>query len=182
MPQPSRLHQQGTTYTIPCQITGEDFVFWRTPAGENITLATIDPRRTVVVSGNNYGLKIENITAKDGGQYTCVGSQNSATYTAIVDCKCLVKRKFSLSLSVHLCRFHLTPYLSCSHCERAVVTVLCQILFPPNITFFFYFWELCDIFFSKYLTTSVSTVFIRLQEVLVVKWSKFLVRFSKTDD
>ena len=95
LPQASRLFQQGRTYTIACLITGEEFVAWRTPAGESITLASSDARRTVVVSSNNYALKIDDITAKDGGDYQCVGSQNSATFTANVDCKCFAKSELS---------------------------------------------------------------------------------------
>ena len=102
LPQQSNTYQQGRTYTINCQITGETFVGWQTPAkpprsgrpaipSETITLSTTG-RREVAQVGDNYGLKIKDFTVDDGGVYTCVGSSQSASFTANVDSKCLGKK------------------------------------------------------------------------------------------
>ena len=94
LPSPSQLFQQGRTYTINCQITGgETFVAWETPGipSETITLDT-KGRREVVQTGDNYGLKITDVIANDGGVYRCVGSLESKEFTANVDSKCFVKK------------------------------------------------------------------------------------------
>lgn len=44
-------------------------------------------RRSIAVSGDTYELTIADVIVDDGGDYICLGSQNSAIFTLQVDCK-----------------------------------------------------------------------------------------------
>ena len=73
---------------MACTVTGETFEYWITPLGQEITTSTVG-RITVSVTGDTYTLKIDTVTAQDGGQYRCQGSSNSQIFTLNVNCKYL---------------------------------------------------------------------------------------------
>lgn len=94
-----RTAQQGRTIKIRCEVTGEDFLRWETPSreaslgvpqlqAENITVEStagrvrLEPRRE-----DYYFLHIEDVRVSDGGNYTCIGSKQSSSFTLEVDCK-----------------------------------------------------------------------------------------------
>ena len=102
LPMPTLKAQQGGNYNFSCEVTGESFVAWvtpakparpgrhaipsvRIPASQNTTVN----RRRISVYGDYYELAIENVTVDDGGEYICEGSidNNSAVFTLQVDCK-----------------------------------------------------------------------------------------------
>ena len=92
-----RTAQQGRTIKIRCEVTGEDFLRWETPSrearlcvpqlpAENIT-AESTGRLRLECSENYYFLRIEDVRVSDGGNYTCIGSEQSSSFTLEVDCK-----------------------------------------------------------------------------------------------
>lgn len=92
-----RTAQQGRTIKIRCEVTGEDFLRWETPSreaslgfpqlqAENIT-AESTGRLRLERSENYYFLRIEDVRVSDGGNYTCIGSKQSSSFTLEVDCK-----------------------------------------------------------------------------------------------
>ena len=92
-----RTAQQGRTIKIRCEVTGEDFLRWETPSreaslgvpqlqAENIT-AESTGRVRLERSENYYFLRIEDVRVSDGGNYTCIGSKQSSSFTLEVDCK-----------------------------------------------------------------------------------------------
>jgi len=100
LPIPTLKAQQGGNYNFSCEVTGESFVAWVTPAkparpGRHAIPSVRIPanqtttvnRRRISVSGDYYQLTTENVIVDDGGKYICEGSVNSAVFTLQVDCK-----------------------------------------------------------------------------------------------
>ena len=73
---------------VACTVTDETFDSWITPSGQRITTSATG-RMTVSVTGDTYTLKIDSVTAQDGGVYRCQGSSNSRSFTLNVNCKYL---------------------------------------------------------------------------------------------
>ena len=78
----------GRNPKVACTVTGETFDSWITPSGQRITTSTTG-RMEVTVTGDTYTLKIDSVTAQDGGVYRCQGSLNSRSFTLNVNCKYL---------------------------------------------------------------------------------------------
>ncbi|XP_020602408.1 protein sax-3-like [Orbicella faveolata] len=98
LPIPTLKAQQGGNYNFSCEVTGESFVAWVTPAkparpGRHAIPSVRIPanqtttvnRRRISVSGDYYQLTTENVIVDDGGKYICEGSVNSAVFTLQVD-------------------------------------------------------------------------------------------------
>ena len=92
-----RTAQQGRTIKIRCEVTGEGFLRWEKPPreaslgdpqlqAENITVESTG-RLSLERSGNYSFLRIEDVRVSDGGNYTCIGSRQSSSFTLEVDCK-----------------------------------------------------------------------------------------------
>lgn len=94
-----RTAQQGRTIKIRCEVTGEDFLRWETPSreaslgvpqlqAENITAESTGRVRLERIENYYlYLLRIEDVRVSDGGNYTCIGSKQSSSFTLEVDCK-----------------------------------------------------------------------------------------------
>ena len=88
LPSTEREYATGRDPEVACIVTGETFNSWITPSGQRITTST-PGRITVTVTGDAYTLKIDSVTAEDGGVYQCQGSLNSQSFTLNVNCKYL---------------------------------------------------------------------------------------------
>ncbi|XP_078348296.1 hemolin-like [Oculina patagonica] len=88
--------QQSRTIRIKCNVTAENFVAWQTPSREAslgqpaikskyITVGQSSGRVRVESTGNYYILVIGDVTVRDGGKYTCIGSSQSKSFTLEVD-------------------------------------------------------------------------------------------------
>ena len=88
LPSTEREYTTGRDPRVACTVSGETFDSWITPSGQRITNLTAG-RITVTVTGDAYTLKIDSVTAQDGGVYRCQGSSNSQPFTLIVNCKYL---------------------------------------------------------------------------------------------
>ena len=76
LPYDQRTAQQDKSISIKCTVTGEAFVAWITPSGQNITAdpqTHITNKLSVSQTGDEYTLKVDDVSAKDGGKYTCQG-------------------------------------------------------------------------------------------------------------
>ncbi|CAH3173957.1 unnamed protein product, partial [Porites evermanni] len=92
-----RTAQQGRTIKIRCEVTGEDFLRWETPSreaslgvpqlqAENITAESTGRVRLERIENYYlYLLRIEDVRVSDGGNYTCIGSKQSSSFTLEVD-------------------------------------------------------------------------------------------------
>ena len=101
LPIPTLKAQQGGDLPFQCEVTGENFVAWVTPAKPArpgrpaipsvripASQTTTVNRRRISVSGDTYEIAIENVTVDDGGEYICEGSlNNSAVFTLQVECR-----------------------------------------------------------------------------------------------
>ncbi|KAJ7333113.1 hypothetical protein OS493_018288 [Desmophyllum pertusum] len=101
VPTRSRVAQQSKSMKFSCQVTGENFQYWETPAkparegqaaipSVRIPLSQTTGTRKISanqVSGNTrtVELTIDPVTLNDGGDYICQGDSNSTVFTLQVD-------------------------------------------------------------------------------------------------
>lgn len=81
---------RGKTFQVTCRVEDEELIGWFDREGNKITSTNIFSKYYVESdqgSPNELTLYVSNVEVRDGGNYTCRGSQNIANFELYVECK-----------------------------------------------------------------------------------------------